>query len=300
MGTFLCCKKFSEDTSSVFAPGENEIEFPEYSSHSDSYFILIETKYNLLNHVQLLDYINLLESFTLKTATIHSNVKYRSNFSSKDEFLNTIMHQDEFHSFIENKLLNINDILEFFGEDEQTISIFKECFVKLISATNVKLNSYYQTNKEDKVTKRNLVGLGLLYCRGQNISKVKLFFDLFKNDEEKYVKSENLDSYLIGIFFMASYSLLSVRTTINMPLQDLPKIQNNLAYDLLNRNGLSQKNSENLLKYFNKTFFDKESFTWKEFKNKFGYKKDSFSWIFSTKGIRSKLEDKNNCLKIII
>lgn len=295
MGTFLCCKKFSEDTSSVFAPGENEIEFPEYSSHSDSYFILIETKYNLLNHVQLLDYINLLESFTLKTATIHSNVKYRSNFSSKDEFLNTIMHQDEFHSFIENKLLNINDILEFFGEDEQTISIFKECFVKLISATNVKLNSYYQTNKEDKVTKRNLVGLGLLYCRGQNISKVKLFFDLFKNDEEKFVKSENLDSYLIGIFFMASYSLLSVRTTINMPLQDLPKIQNNLAYDLLNRNGLSQKNSENLLKYFNKTFFDKESFTWKEFKNKFGYKKDSFSWIFSTKGIRSKLEDKNNC-----
>lgn len=293
MGTFLCCKKFSEDTSSVFAPGENEIEFPEYSSHSDSYFILIETKYNLLNHVQLLDYINLLESFTLKTATIHSNVKYRSNFSSKDEFLNTIMHQDEFHSFIENKLLNINDILEFFGEDEQTISIFKECFVKLISATNVKLNSYYQTNKEDKVTKRNLVGLGLLYCRGQNISKVKLFFDLFKNDEEKFVKSENLDSYLIGIFFMASYSLLSVRTTINMPLQDLPKIQNNLAYDLLNRNGLSQKNSENLLKYFNKTFFDKESFTWKEFKNKFGYKKDSFSWIFSTKGIRSKLEDKN-------
>ncbi len=295
MGTFLCCKKFSEDTSSVFAPGENEIEFPEYSSHSDSYFILIETKYNLLNHVQLLDYINLLESFTLKTATIHSNVKYRSNFSSKDEFLNTIMHQDEFHSFIENKLLNINDILEFFGEDEQTISIFKECFVKLISATNVKLNSYYQTNKEDKVTKRNLVGLGLLYCRGQNISKVKLFFDLFKNDEEKFVKSENLDSYLIGIFFMASYSLLSVRTTINMPLQDLPKIQNNLARDLLNRNGLSQKNSENLLKYFNKTFFDKESFTWKEFKNKFGYKKDSFSWIFSTKGIRSKLEDKNNC-----
>ncbi len=295
MGTFLCCKKFSEDTSSVFAPGENEIEFPEYSSHSDSYFILIETKYNLLNHVQLLDYINLLESFTLKTATINSNVKYRSNFSSKDEFLNTIMHQDEFHSFIENKLLNINDILEFFGEDEQTISIFKECFVKLISATNVKLNSYYQTNKEDKVTKRNLVGLGLLYCRGQNISKVKLFFDLFKNDEEKFVKSENLDSYLIGIFFMASYSLLSVRTTINMPLQDLPKIQNNLAYDLLNRNGLSQKNSENLLKYFNKTFFDKESFTWKEFKNKFGYKKDSFSWIFSTKGIRSKLEDKNNC-----
>lgn len=291
MGTFACCKK--EDTSSVFAPGENEIDFPSYSSRSDKYFTLIETKYNLLNHVQLLEYINLLEGFSLQTATIHSEVKYRSNFTSKDEFLNTIMHQSEFQSFIENKLLNINDILDFFGEDEITISIFKECFVKIISALNVKLNSYYQTKGEDKVTKRNLIGLGLLYCRGQNISKVKLFFDLFKNEEDKFVKSENLDNYLIGIFFMSSYSLLSTRTSVNMPLQDLPKIEQNLAYNLLNGNGLAQKNCENLLKYFNQKFFNKERFTWEEFKNKFGYNDDSFSWIFSTKGIRSKLEDKN-------
>lgn len=293
MGTFSCCKKFSEDTSSVFAPGENEVDFPDYSSRSDSYFTLIETKYNLLNHVQLLDYINLLESFTLQTATIHSKAKYRYNFTSKDEFLNTKMNQVEFQSFIENKLLNINDILDFYGEDEEAISIFKECFVKLISALNVKLNSYYQTKGEDKVTKRNLVGLGLLYCRGQNISKVKLFFDLFKNEDEKFKKSEHLDNYLIGIFFIASYSLLSVRTSINMPLQDLPKIDNNLAYHLLNGNNLAQKNCENLLKYFNKTFFDKESFTWKEFKNKFCNNKNTFAWIFSSKGIRNKLEDKN-------
>ena len=293
MGTFACCKK--EDTSSVFAPGENEIDFPSYSSRSDNYFALIETKYNLLNHVQLLEYINLLEGFSIQTATIHSEVKYRSNFTSKDEFLNNIMNQTEFQSFLENKLLNINDILDFFGEDEQTISIFKECFVKIISALNVKLNSYYQTKGEDKVTKRNLIGLGLLYCRGQNISKVKLFFDLFKNEEEKFVKSDNLENYLIGIFFLASYSLLSTRTSINMPLQGLPKIEQNLAYNLLNGNGLAQKNCENLLKYFNKEFFNKESFTWEEFKNKFGYNDDSFSWIFSTKGIRSKLEDKNIC-----
>ena len=209
--------------------------------------------------------------------------------------LNNIMNQTEFQSFLENKLLNINDILDFFGEDEQTISIFKECFVKIISALNVKLNSYYQTKGEDKVTKRNLIGLGLLYCRGQNISKVKLFFDLFKNEEEKFVKSDNLDNYLIGIFFLASYSLLSTRTLINMPLQGLPKIEQNLAFNLLNGNGFTQKNCENLLKYFNKEFFNKESFTWEEFKNKFGYNDDSFSWIFSTKGIRSKLEDKNIC-----
>ena len=80
-----------------------------------------------------------------------------------------------------------------------------------------------------------------------------------------------------------------------MPLQGLPKIEKNLAFNLLNECGLAQKNCENLLNYFNQKFFDKESFTWDEFKNKFGYNDNSFSWIFSTKGIRSKLEDKNIC-----
>ena len=292
MGTVDCCKRTSEDTSSVFAPGEKEISFPEYESRSDKYFALLEGKYNLINHIQLLEYINLLEMFSLKTATIHYDGKYRSDFSSKDEFLSTILHQGEFQSFIENKLLNTNDILDIYGEDEKTSAMFKDIFIKIFISLNTKLNTYYNTKKEDKVTKKNLVGLGLLFCRGQNISKVKLFFDLFKGENEHFVKSENLDNYLISIFFISSYCLLSVRSSLNCPEQNLAKIGNNLAHDLLNGNGLAQKNCESLLKYFNKNFFDKEKLTWDEFKKKFGNKKQSFSWIFSTRGIRSKLEDK--------
>ena len=294
MGTFTCCKRYSEDTSSVFAPGEQEIYFKQYESRSDPYFTLVEGKYNLLINVQLLEYINLLESFSLQTATLHHDGKYRSNFSSKDEFLSTIVHQEEFQSFIENKLLNIPDILEMFGEDQEYISIFRDCFIKIFSALNLKLNSYYKTNKENKITKRSLIGFGLLFCRGQNISKVKLFFDLFKDENENFVKSDNLNDYLMTIFFISSYCLLHVRSKINMPLKNLPKIENNLAYNLLNGNGLAQKDCENLLKYFNDNFFDKESFSWDEFKTKFDYNQNnSFSWIFTTKGIRSKLENKN-------
>ena len=294
MGTFTCCKRYSEDTSSVFAPGEQEIYFKQYESRSDPYFTLVEGKYNLLINVQLLEYINLLESFSLQTATLHHDGKYRSNFSSKDEFLSTIVHQEEFQSFIENKLLNIPDILEMFGEDQEYISIFRDCFIKIFSALNLKLNSYYKTNKENKITKRSLIGFGLLFCRGQNISKVKLFFDLFKDENENFVKSDNLNDYLMTIFFISSYCLLDVRSKINMPLKNLPKIENNLAYNLLNGNGLAQKDCENLLKYFNDNFFDKESFSWDEFKTKFDYNQNNFfSWIFTTKGIRSKLENKN-------
>jgi hypothetical protein len=282
----------SEDTSSVFAKGESEIDFPEYESRSDKYFSLIEGKFNLISHVQLLEYMNLLEHFSLQTATLDFDGKYRSDFSSKDEFLSTVLHQDEFQSFIENKLLNTPDVLEIYGEDEQTLSMFKDCFIKVFTSLNTKLNSFYNVKKEEKVTKRNLVALGILFCRGQNISKVKLFFDFFKDENNNFVKSENLDNYLISLFFISSYCLLDVRIKINCPGQNLPKIDNNLAHNLLNGNGMLQKNAENLLKYFNEKFFDKESFTWEEFKKKFGYDDNSFSWIFSTKGIRSKLEDK--------
>ena len=294
MGTFNCCKKLPEDTSSVFAPGEKEIYFPDYESHSDSYFNLIETKYNLLNHIQLLEYINLVETFSLRTATIHFEGKFRSDFSSKDEFLSTVMHQEEFQSFIENKLLKLHDILEIFGEDEQTLAIFKDLYIKIFSGLNVKLNAYYKTNKENKITKTCLIGLGILFCRGQNISKVKLFFNLFKDENENFIKSENLNLFLLSLFFISSYCLLSVRSSINLPLQNLPKISTNEAHNLLNSNGMAQKNCENLLDFFNKNFFDKERFSWEEIKKKFDYyQKNNFCWIFSTKGIRSKLEDKN-------
>ena len=240
--------------------------------------------------------MNLLEMFNLNTATINFDGEYRCNFTSKDEFLSTILYPGEFQSFIENKLFKTNDILNIYGEDEETLALFRDIFIKIFKSLNIKLNSYYNTNKEDKVTKRNLVGLGLLFCRGQNISKVKLFFDLFKDENENFVRSENLDNYLISLFFISSYCLLSVRATFNCPKQNLTKIGNDVASDLLNGNGFTQKDCENLLKYFNENFFDKENLTWDEFKNKFGNNKQkSFSWIFSTRGIRSKLEDKNIC-----
>jgi hypothetical protein len=53
------------------------------------------------------------------------------------------------------------------------------------------------------------------------------------------------------------------------------------------------KKSEKLLNYFNFYFFDKNVLTWIQFKKKFEDKKNGFGWIFSTKGIREKLQEIN-------
>jgi len=302
MGNLLfCCKKEKEDTSAIFAPGESEKNFPIYTSTSDEYFTLVEKEFNLITSIQLLEYMNLLENFSIQKATVPFEGNYRHNFSQKDSFLNEIMHDYEFQSFIENKLFNVNEIVELYGEDIQTLALFKECFLKIYSALSLRLNTFLNNNKnknEEIVTKLNLVALGILFCRGKNISKIKLFFDLFKNDNEIFIKSEKLDNYLITSFFIASYCLVSVRAFIDNEEKGLPKIDNKLTRILLNDKGLSQNNCENLLKYFNNKFFEeKEGLNWDEFKQKFNdddnQENECFGWIFSTSGIRNKLEDKN-------
>ena len=297
---FFCCKKEPEDTSGVFAKGESEINFPIYTSSSDEYFTLVEKDFNLIVYIQLLEYMNLLETFTIQTATVPFEGNYRHDFSSKDPFLDNIMNQGEFQSFIENKLLSINEIVELYGEDIQTLALFKDCFLKIYSALNLRLKSFLgNANKnEEIITKLNLVAIGILFCRGKNISKIKLFFDLFKNENGVFIKSEKLNNYLISSFFIASYCLVSVRAFIDNEEKGLPKISNNLTQTLLDEKGLSQKNCEILLKFFNDKFFgEKEGLNWDEFKQKFSsdnkQENESFGWIFSTSGIRSKLEDKN-------
>ena len=297
---FFCCKKEPEDTSGVFAKGESEINFPIYTSSSDEYFTLVEKDFNLIVYIQLLEYMNLLETFTIQTATVPFEGNYRHDFSSKDAFLDNIMNQGEFQSFIENKLLSINEIVELYGEDIQTLALFKDCFLKIYSALNLRLKSFLgNANKnEEIITKLNLVAIGILFCRGKNISKIKLFFDLFKNENGVFIKSEKLNNYLISSFFIASYCLVSVRAFIDNEEKGLPKISNNLTQTLLDEKGLSQKNCEILLKFFNDKFFgEKEGLNWDEFKQKFSsdnaLENESFGWIFSTSGIRSKLEDKN-------
>lgn len=297
---FFCCKKEPEDTSGVFAKGESEINFPIYTSTSDEYFTLVEKDFNLIVYIQLLEYMNLLETFTIQTATVPFEGNYRHDFSSKDPFLDNVMNQGEFQSFIENKLLTINEIVELYGEDIQTLALFKDCFLKIYSALNLRLKSFLgNANKnEEIITKLNLVAIGILFCRGKNISKIKLFFDLFKNENGVFIKSEKLNNYLISSFFIASYCLVSVRAFIDNEEKGLPKISNNLTQTLLDEKGLSQKNCEILLKFFNDKFFgEKEGLNWDEFKQKFSSdnarENESFGWIFSTSGIRSKLEDKN-------
>ena len=281
MGNCIVKCNQSENESSLIAETEEEIEFPYYSSLSDNHLEILEKNNNIFRYISLVEYINLLSYFTLETSTILFEGPYLINFSFKDKFLSDYINQELFQSFIENIILKNREI----GEEETT---FKEMCIELYKSLKLKLKQNY--GKENKkITKRDLICLGTLFCKTNNINKIKLFFDIFKNEKDIFLPSEELNEFLICSFLISSYCLICAKKNLSQINPTIPEFSIEDLQKLLECSEL--KDCQSLVKYFNiNFFFNKQFFVWNEFIQKF--KGDNgFGWIFSTKGIRQKLQE---------
>ena len=92
-------------------------------------------------------------------------------------------------------------------------------------------------------------------------------------------------------FLTSSYCLISARNKIGKNFDNIEELPKDELIRLVNCAEL--KDNQNLVKVFNETFFDKEKLTWPEFKQKFEDKENGFGWIFSSQGVRRKLEEHN-------
>ena len=292
MGLCCCCYGKNADALLSYGSEEREIEFNKYISSNDDSLKIIEEKYNILIYIYLLEFTNYLETFSSDTATVPFKGKFKNLFSSKDEFLNTKINIDEFQSFLENKIFKINSVYEICGSNENLQSTFIDNFREIFKCLELKLNQNYNEKKRDRMKKKHILALGMIFCLSTNIGKIKLLFDLFADEEKKFKKSEELNEFLLTMFISASYALVNSLYKLGKNHDDINKISNDEMAKLLNASEL--KDNQNLLEKFNETFFeDKESLTYDEFKNKFKNKEKGFGWIFSSKGIRFMLE-KNN------
>lgn len=294
MGLNICCSKRTSQNSnySLSPSNEKEISPQKFTSQNDKYFDEIETKYNVLTYIQLVDYINLLEYFSSETATVQFSGKMKTEFSGKDKFLSQTISIDEFQSFIENKLYKINEIYELSGRNELMMQTFKAVFREIYGSLQLKLSQNFDNLENDYViTKKILIPMGIIFCSCNVLGKIKLIFDLFKNDQNMFVKSDELNTYLISSFLICSYCMVSARKKISNSNPNIPQMTKE---DLIKCLTVSElKDSQNLVKVFNEAFFDKEQLTWEEFKGKFDRTENSFQWLLSPKGIRKKLEENN-------
>ena len=293
MGCKLC-KKLTQttQTENSFCPNEKEIKFLDYKSTYNDLLDVVDRRYNFFTYISLIEYMNLLESFSIETSTSPFEGKMRNDFSSKDQFLTQTLNVDEFHSFIENKLLKISSLTDTIEKNTEQISIFKDAFLEIFNSLLLKLKQNYTDKEFDSISKRDLITIGLLFCDSNNIDKIKVFFDIFKNEEGKFVPTPELDEFLLCSFLISSYCMISARKKVTNENLQIPALEKE---DLLKMVKVSElKDSQNLLKIFNENFFkSNNNYNWEEFKNLFSNKNTGFGWIFSSNGIRQKLEENN-------
>jgi hypothetical protein len=276
-----CREKQKDDDLDLVEPISEEIQFPLYYSKSDSIFNSIK-ELNLFEHITLIEYINLLSNINLENSDAFFDGPFKINFSYYDSqnFINSYVSDELYNNFINKRILSQRKL-------DENETIFRDMCLEIYNILKKKLKEHYQ-NEEAQITKKDLISLGIFFCKGTNAYKMKLIFDLFKNNKGYLEQNKFFDEFLLCNFLIGSYILIQAKNNLSrnnpliaeIPLGEIEKYME--IYDL---NGC-----ENLVKEFNSCFFNGMKLTFYEYKRNF---KDSngFGWIFFPEGIRQKLEE---------
>ena len=298
MGCNFCRRKEELITRmNYLAPDENEIVLKDYSSPNDALLDIIESKQNFFTKIQLVDFVNLLEQFDIETCGVITDEPMHTNFSSEDEFLDKSMELKEFIIFIETNILTSNDLIV--SIKEYGVNFFRAFCIEMFKSLESKLKENKNNNIDANLIKRrNILAFGILFCDCENIEKIKLFFDIFKDEEKnEFTKNELIDDFLISLFLLGSYCIINSRNNLYDEKKQIKKLEKNELLNLYKICELS--NCQKLVELFNKTFFKKENYNWQDFKNQFEDIDDGFGWILSSKGIRRKLEENEKVINNI-
>ena len=236
------------------------------------------------------------ENATLKDDYINVNI----NYSMNDSFFNESFDNDIFQSFLENKILKHKAINNDLLNNEKAVSIFKECFLGANSGLGLKLSQDAKMKGDSSVDKNNIIkkgnciGYGILYCQGKNYVKIESLFNLFQEDS-LVKKSEKLNSFLLSLFLIPSYGMLTARTKLEK-YEEIGKIKKEQLKELMDTSEL--KDSQNLLEVTNKLLFGEDTYqslNYSQFKSKFenNNKETSLAFLLSASGVRYMLAKHN-------
>jgi len=269
---------------------ETEIGIYPYSSIYDNEFDIIENKYNFLKYISLNDFIYYLYNSHLKKSYIseqYYNIKY-NNY--KDSFYKEEMSIEHFQNFLENRILTY-PLLYQTTEDEKITEIFIEICLYIYRALKEKMNQY---NKNQKIIKGYIIAIGFILCSCKNIQKIKILFNLFRNENILFY-NEEFKNFLLCLFLISSYCMIYSRNKIcNNYYQEIKGIN---FYSLKNFFDFNELNECYILvEYTLEKIFDFDlgkHLYYNDFKQLFNSDKESLGWILSSKGIRYQLKKIN-------
>ena len=245
---------------------KNPVKLLKYSEidEAEKLFFKLEEKSEKINYLKYLDfndYMISLSKFSLKNADIHDNyTKIKLNYSSEDDFYNETFNSESLQSFIESKILKHPMIYEkaFHSQKSQERSyLFKDFILNIHKGLVPKVKqiqlengvSEEEINENTIMKKSSAIIYGLLFCKGDDWVKVRIFFNLFKDENEKLKKTQTLDFFFFMLFTTASYAMFYSRNQ----LSKYKKMENPDEEDIsFLMKIFTMDNTKNLIEYINK------------------------------------------------
>ena len=256
-------------------------------------------KINYLTYIDFNDYMISLSKFSLQNADLKDDYKLlRYKYSCKEDFYNEQFNIESLQSFIESKILKHEYVYQkaFHSDNSQERTLlFKDFLFNIHKGLIPKLKQIQLENgiSEDEINENTImkkhaaIGYGLLFCGGEDWLKIRVFFNLFK-ENGKLKKSEDLDYFLFMLFTTATYAMWYSRDKLSKykNLGEVDKVEMDNAKKVF-----QTKTTKSLVEYTNKLLFGKEQnneLLYEQFRKRCEItdKKESPSYIFSSKGIR--------------
>ena len=295
MGCCYCCssklKGEDEDIDKSY-----EIKINKYTSKYDEEYNLIEKKQNFISYITSRDFAYSLNLFSMDNATLNDDYsKKKEEYTKEDSLFKDSITQDYFQSFIENKIFKHPITADLLSNEEGT-NICKETYIQIFSSLEKKLlqadkQNKKKTNDSNRIKKYHILCFAILYGSGLNISKIKLIFDLFKDENNKLKKSEYFEDFLLSLFLIPAYCILYARIKLGTLYNVIGELPDDKVKEILQNSEL--KDSMNLTSITLKKIFPDENkeLSYDEWKNLFS--QHIIDYILSSQGVRFYLEKYN-------
>jgi hypothetical protein len=269
MGNFSCLKS---QTINSHIELDKQIDYKTYTSTSDTIFKKLEIDYNLLNNIQLHDYVILL--------SIHRELL-------KEDDLHPFSEQIELHSFVNfvsHKICEHPILIHYLEYQERGRNIFEDYMKELYEMVRLAMKEF-RKERIKVVQKIYLLPHAILYCNSPNSIKIQFLFNVFSTNG-LFQKTPLVEEFFFIQIATASCILFFIQNRISDKYQDL-KTQvevHGSVYDTT-----EMKDLHKLKDIFMKNLFGNETALNRELYEE-RIKDDNCIWIFSAKGIRSWLE----------
>ena len=273
---------------------EDEIELSSVSppdNFDDSGFIKFEKKFEQLKNVNFIDFAKSMVFNYYFPENVDDYSIISDDFKDALKSFKREMNYNMIDSFISNTVLTHQNMIIMENKDK---NLFTDIIVDYSKLLVIQLKQVAKNKglpyPNDTIQKLYLLAIGLLYCGGKNVTKIKIIFDLFQQCG-KLSSTVVFSNFLTVLFLIPSFCILTVRGRLKKhpELKEI-RIDNPQLKQVCALEDVQQLVNNTKCKLFGD---GQGSVNYSEFKGLFTIP-DYLSYIFSPKGIRVMLFNSSN------